>query len=79
MAERHQKHVYLSKITTPIHPSSTANFSCDIAALPRAFLCLLDKSDLFTEGAINAYLMMDNKEDTLMQSQMLWANENAGI
>ncbi len=43
--------------------------------LSRTFSSILEKSDLFMEGALQAFLVMDNKEDTLAQSHMLQAND----
>jgi hypothetical protein len=67
--------VYFSKITTPNHPIPTSPLSNNIGMLSRTFSSILEKSDLFMEGALQAFLVMDNKEDTLAQSHMLQAND----
>jgi hypothetical protein len=52
-------------------PESAANIQADIDPLNHVFSAFIDLPVLYTEASIQGFLAMNNKEDTLTQSQML--------
>lgn len=65
--------IYVAKTPPPFQlPLAHAKTTCTQSGFfPHIFSSFLDLPVLYTEAAIQAFLVMDNKEDTLTQSQML--------